>query len=273
MTMYNKILFLSFALVSSVNASVLDELNYRYHNTVDSCDYDLYPAYYCSGVLIRATGSSEGYFPWNPSPSAVELGSVSFSFLRNDILIRELFKNNGFIFKSQAQAISEGLEINYRCSYPFEALTIGRENHGCGSYIGENQESSCYDLGIKRLYQWSNYINNEGSNIGKAQCSFNTNRIYDFILSVKAHDVGRFDLEHSILGIYGEKYNEVLIESWEQNQSVPIEAFWYIHGDDNALQNAISDKHRYLEATGNNVSIVALDLNKLENPFVSIYYE
>ncbi|TGZ35258.1 hypothetical protein EQ875_01537 [Photobacterium damselae subsp. damselae] len=87
-----------------VNASILDDLNSRFHNTVDSCSGGT-PAYYCSGVLIRATGEGYGYYPWNPSPSATELGSVSFSYLRNDIKIIKLFHNNGFVFKSQSQSI------------------------------------------------------------------------------------------------------------------------------------------------------------------------
>ncbi|EIO4563796.1 hypothetical protein LQM11_004435 [Vibrio parahaemolyticus] len=266
----NKIIWVILLFSNIANANILDDLNNRFHNTVDSCDGNT-PAYYCSGVLIRATGNSDGYYPWNPSPSATELGSVSFSYLRNDIKIIELFHNNGFVFKSQSQSIDEGININYRCAFPFEALTINRENHGCGSYISEEQPNNCSSAGISHLYEWTQYIQNEGNHIGKAQCSFDAEQSSEFILSIKAHDVGRFDLNDTILTIYAERYNEVLLEVWEQDQLVPIEAFWYISGDEDALNNALYDRERYLEVTGNYVEVVEINLNNLHSPFISIF--
>lgn len=265
----NKIIWVIFFVSNVTNASILDDLNNRFHKTVDSCNENN-PAYYCSGVLIRATGNSNGYYPWNPSPSAIELGSVSFSYLRNDIKINSLWKNNGYIFKSQSDAISENTAINYRCSYPYEALSVSRGQNGCGEINDDEQENNCYLLGAQSLYSWSELMIQKNNHISVAQCSFDATSTLEFILSLKAHDVGRFDLDDSILMGLGEQYNEILLEVWEQDQLVPLEAFWYLSGDEEARNNALYDRVRYLEVTGNYVEVVELDLTNLHSPFISI---
>ncbi|EHJ9985309.1 hypothetical protein KB976_004447 [Vibrio parahaemolyticus] len=265
-----KIVWIILFVSSIANADILNDLNERFHNTVDSCEGET-PAYYCSGVLIRATGSSDGYYPWNPSPNATELGSVSFSYLRNDIKINDLWGNNGYIFKSQSDAISENTAINYRCSYPYEAVTANRGQNGCGELNIDEQENNCYLLGVQSLYSWSEFIIQKNSHISSAQCSFDATNALEFILSLKAHDVGRFDLDDSIITGFGVLYNEILLEVWEQNQPVPLEAFWYMSGDEDALNNALYDRERYLEVTGNYVEIVELDLTNLHTPFINIF--
>ncbi len=266
----NKIIWIILLFSSITNADILNDLNNRYHNTVDACDGNT-PAYYCSGVLIRATGYSGGYYPWNPSPSATKLGSVSFSYLRNDMKISELWNNNGYIFKSQSDAVSENTAINYRCSYPYEALSVNRGKNGCGEINNDEQENNCYLLDAQFLHSWSEFIIQKNTHISIAQCSFDATNTLEFILSLKAHDVGRFDFDDSILMGLGERYNEVLLEVWEQDQLVPIESFWYLSGDEDALNNALYDRERYLEVTGNYVEVVELDLNNLYTPFTSIF--
>ncbi|TGZ35259.1 hypothetical protein EQ875_01538 [Photobacterium damselae subsp. damselae] len=78
-------------------------------------------------------------------------------------------------------------------------------------------------------------------------------------------------MNDTILSIYAERYNEVLLEVWEQDQSVPLEAFWYLSGDEESLNNALYDRERYLEVTGNYVEIVELDLTNLHAPFICIF--
>ncbi|MDF4820310.1 hypothetical protein ABK988_22640 [Vibrio parahaemolyticus] len=265
----NKIIWVILLFSNIANADILDDLNNRFHNTVDSCDGNT-PAYYCSGILIRATGYSEGYYPWNPSPNATELGSVSFSYLRNDIKINDLWSHNGYIFKSQLDAISENTVINYRCSYPYEAITSNRGQNGCGE-LNTDEQQNCYLLGVESLNSWSEFIVQQDVHISSAQCSFDATNTLEFILSLKAHDVGRFDLDDSILTGFGVLYNEILLEVWEQDQLVPLEAFWYLSGDEEALNNALYDRERYLEATGNYVEVVELDLTNLHTPFISTF--
>ncbi|MEB0041095.1 hypothetical protein [Pseudomonas sp. MH10] len=75
------------------------ELTSRYHDTRENCGKDSMPAFLCTGIDLRGTQASTQYDSWNPSPTAVKVGGVSFSYLRSDYKMMRLAYNytNGFI--------------------------------------------------------------------------------------------------------------------------------------------------------------------------------
>ncbi len=120
-------------------AQVAADLNTRYNDTREACTNNT-PSYYCNGVTIR--GTENGSFdPWDPSPTAQRKGSLSFSHLKKGSNVTLLLRNSGFILLSQDEAIAQGTQQEYLCSYPHDAWTdlIGRPAFGCGFQPKANQ--------------------------------------------------------------------------------------------------------------------------------------
>ena len=119
---------------------VAADLNARYNDTSAACAGNT-PSYYCNGVTIRGTDNGN-YDPWDPSPTQVSKGSVSFSYLRKDSKVTKLARTSGYALLSQDQAIVQGKEREYLCSYAHDAWTdiVGRPSFGCGLQPGYNQD-------------------------------------------------------------------------------------------------------------------------------------
>ncbi len=82
---------------------ILCYIKYDYNNMQTRCDKnDNEPGVLCSGLVIRGTSSdlNRTYDSWNPSPTSVNSGGVSFSYLRKDSKFSRLAYNyvTGFIF-------------------------------------------------------------------------------------------------------------------------------------------------------------------------------
>lgn len=247
-------------------AATVESLNDRYNDTTIDCDNGT-PAYYCSGVLVRGTAgtASLGVYPWEPSEHAIELGSVSFSYLRKDINVDKLFRTNGFLFLTQDEALASGLDVKYRCSFPYEADTLARPFHGCGTRQ-EPIVENCNELGVNTISNWLLYMDLINSNI-EEMCSFSTDNSNDFFTSIIAHDMGKEYLPSLELPTYGD-YNEILVEVWNKGQLLPIEAFWFIEGDEKAKEEALNDRYWYFVEFGIEVPVVSIDLSNKETPFI-----
>jgi hypothetical protein len=124
---------LKFAVHDSRNPgeAVVDDLNTRYNDTRFTCAGNT-PSYYCNGVTTRGTSNGD-YDPWDPSPTQERKGSVSFSYLRKDSRVTDLWRDSGYVIFSQAEAIRQGKEQEYLCSFPHDGATdLGRVAYGCG---------------------------------------------------------------------------------------------------------------------------------------------
>ncbi len=127
-------------------------LRARYVDTRPDCGGPALPAFLCSGILLRGTKASSAYHSWDPSPSAVETGAVSFSFLRKDAEFNAfaLGYQNGFIF---APYLSSPGKVHpaVLCSFPVDASTYRRDGHGCGAYDTYPVKSApCQQQGITK---------------------------------------------------------------------------------------------------------------------------
>lgn len=254
------ILFGIIAISSPAHSGIITDLNARFTNTAVECDNNR-PAFYCSGVLIRGTAgtASEYYKPWGPSEHAINLGSTSFSYLRKDIKIDKLYRTHGYLLTSQNEAVATGLAIDYRCSYPYEADTLARGESGC--------TPSCESLGVTSINQWLDYMPTINSNI-ELMCSFDANDPYSYFTSIIAHNLGETYLEPELNLPEGGDYNEVLLKTWDMDQSLPIEAFWFLEGDVVAESKALNDREVYFFDRGINLPVVKIDLSNKDNPFI-----
>lgn len=116
-------------------------LNTRYSDARAVCPNNT-PSYYCNGVTIRATDNGN-FDPWDPSPVAISKGSISYVHFKKGFRITSIFRNrhSGHILLSQDEAIAQGTQKEYLCSYAHDAWTdlAGRPANGCGLQAKANE--------------------------------------------------------------------------------------------------------------------------------------
>ncbi len=54
------------------------------------------PAYLCSGVILRYTTPGPDFYSWSPSPTDLNVGGVSFFYVRQDAKNTWILGQNGF---------------------------------------------------------------------------------------------------------------------------------------------------------------------------------
>ncbi|WP_297833811.1 DUF2599 domain-containing protein [Pseudomonas sp.] len=135
--MTHKIL-LSFLFISAHSSAVefilppdqtVDLINKNYNERVYECKERasglIRGHYYCSGVIVRSIDTGR-FPPWDYSPSAVKLGSTSFSWIRSDIPTNKLYHPAGLIVRSPEDAANNNLPIldqGWECIYTTDANT------------------------------------------------------------------------------------------------------------------------------------------------------
>lgn len=235
-------------------------LNGRFKDTAAACNGST-PAYYCSGIIVRATRASADYKFWTHSPAAIELGSLTFSYLRADIGTEYLLNDSGFIFADQATAISQGRAQQMRCIFPFMADTqSGRPNNGCGLFELVEPDadraadlSSCAGVGVENAADWVKNFTEHGST-QHSQCSLSTAVAAQFKASLEAH---------GLVASWTEQPNEVLVATWDETkpEALPIEAFFFDVSNPNALSSAQQFQKDFGDATGRWLPILRLGFN------------
>ena len=127
-------LFLIIGFATTVNAmsgqALVADLNAKYQSNVTQCSNGT-PAYYCSGVLLRAVDYSTFFKFWDYGSQATKLGSVAFTYIRSDVGSTALNGNrkSGFILKDQTSSIAVGKVLNLRCIF------LSRPNHSTSGQI------------------------------------------------------------------------------------------------------------------------------------------
>ncbi|PHN32786.1 hypothetical protein [Pseudomonas sp. ICMP 561] len=242
---------------------VVDAMNARYSDIRPVCPNNK-PAYYCNGVVIRST-INDAYDPWNPSPKAVLLGGVSFSYMRKDADVKNLYHNSGFTFLSQNDAIAANRAQEYLCIYANDAGTLVgvRPAKGCGLKTERNLAgdlSTCSGVGVRTLAQWNAYTNPLPK--PAYQCSLSTQDPAQFQISIDAR-------KNTAPNVW-RRWNEIMIATWAQDigHRLPIESFFYKVGITGALEEAKAYQTKYKAKTGIWIPVVRLNLDRLAgNPF------
>lgn len=268
---------------ADIGIDTADDLNHRY-NFYDECSYGS-RAYDCSGIMIHTFDNDAN--SWYPSESGIRRGSVSFSWLRNDINIYkegdELgsiyggYEVSGIIFHTTERAlISNKIPSEIYCAYGINGSTQIRENYGCAmSQPNEtipNPEpgnySSCSPLGILTSKQLVDkyFINKEGyfENGLIDQCSFSASRD-EFMEAMNVGPLVREYLDNPI------RNNEIVLKEWSSvnYEDIPLNAFFYTthyqDGETNALNKIKSLQEEYYNLTGIFIPIIEINMSIIRN--------
>lgn len=258
-------LFLTFVFSAAVNpmsgqASVTD-LNARYQSNVAQCSNGT-PAYYCSGILLRAVDYNAFFKFWDYGSQATKLGSVAFTYIRSDVGSGTLNGNrkSGFILKDQTSALAEDKAVNVRCIFPFPTESLDeRADHGCGFAPRMAQAdpdlANCAKLAGSPTTA-SAWLNNfkEHNSLPKNQCSLSTVVATQFKASLEAHKL--------VDAVWTAKPMEVLIQTWDESkpEKLPVEAVFYDVSTPAKLADAQKFQREYYLATSLYLPIVRLDL-------------
>ncbi|MFF7109239.1 hypothetical protein [Pseudomonas sichuanensis] len=243
--------------------AIAARLNLRYNARENTCPGNL-PAYYCNGIIIRSVDNGN-FNPWDPSPSAIALGAVSFSYFRVDSHVNNFYRNAGFIFLPQSEAALQGKGMDYLCIYAYDAGTIvgTRPAKGCGLKPRSSTNadlSTCASKNATTVSSW--YAFTQTIPNRDYQCSLSTANAAQFAVSYQVRANRPPNMEAL--------WNEMMVNLWPQNHGakLPIEAFFYKVGNSASLNDAKTFQTKFKSNTGIWVPVVALDLNKLSgSPF------
>jgi len=184
-------------------------LNKNYNDSATACQ----PGeglFMCTGVFLR-TVDNGNFNPWEPSPSAIALGSSSFTWLRKDISTNTLYHRAGYIRTNPVDAHGGGGgTFNWsgvNCIYPFDASTLGqtRGHNGCDFQNTKSAQAnpapanaspsqgyepwgSCdKKLGYTTASQWNEFYQSNGM-ANNTQCSWSGNTASQWLAMLSSHE-------------------------------------------------------------------------------------
>lgn len=244
---------------------VAEALNRRYNDTRNDCNGKA--AYFCNGVFMRTTGANTRYHAWDPSPTSISLGGISFSYLRKDTGIRKFVNNEtqGLILKNNAASAQDGqLDVRLLCSYPTNAGTSSRfTEKGCGpqpSYPTDSGACARQTPPVDSIDRWkTHYSSVDSSSRGRHQCSFAADTA-SFALSLAVRD------HFPAPGSERPLHNEVVLETWPTGTTtaLPLEAVFYLTQQTRevGLAGAQFIQRDYFDVTGHVIPLIQVNLNE-----------
>lgn len=246
---------------------VLAQIQAQYDNKVADCanpanPKDPYPAYGCSGVMLRATETSPAFEPWDPSPASIAKGAQSFTWIRADFNIGRLAYtyNHGFVIYPERQSPTGLLATTTYCASPTDADSVNRPDlNGCGENTYFRQISKpCEQQApvIATAEAWVAHFAKYEENT-RATCLFDlrpgtTSRAARFQEIIKA--------KAKLTGSSWTIQNEFRIETWPvgSGATVPLLAFFYVHGSQQGLEDTQTDQKRMYELYGRCIPIIGV---------------
>lgn len=247
--------------------AVLASVNKNYNETITDCKQigtsANRGAYYCSGVTLRTV--DDGPFnPWAYSPNAIAIGATSYSWIRQDTGITNLYHPAGLILRNKVDAYAAGvpgLDTGFICMYPYDAWTTTVNGHqGCGlkpraaAPKGDNDNEayawgSCDTIGVSTTAQWNADFIARGQDLVK-QCSWNVDKPGAWASMLSSRQTfGRRDT-----------WNEMMLNNYNNGDSMPryIAAFFWDTRKPTGLAIARNFQTK-MNAAGYNVPILRLD--------------
>jgi len=219
------------------------------------------PDYYCSGVIAHVFDDDPSLHanPWMPNDADKNKGSISFSYLRQDIpvdsplYVSDTTVGAGYIFAPIANLTSSQL-FTLLCDYPINGSTDQRPAPGCGP--------TCESVGVKTSDEYLANVNIEP----KTMCSASPD-LAGFTMMLDTFKKLKAEQPPPIFMI---NWNELVIQQWsnKEDKDVPIEAFFYeINAPDvkDGKDKADDAAQKYHQATGIDVPVVAVDVKKLKS--------
>jgi hypothetical protein len=246
-------------------AQVLADVQRLYASTPVNCGSDSRPAFLCSGIIMRDADFSTSFRAWDPSPTQIAKGGVSFVYIRKDskFLMYTGF-TKGYIIFPELERPAGKTKLMMECIFPMDGSTDYRRDHGCGQGPYPNYVASdrCHILqpAVSTAAQWVNhYYNNGAAYRSLHQCAFS---VPD---SANQHAAPTFNAALASMALLNSTHqnesfntwNEMLVDVWGQGlgRTFPIKAFWYrTNGQTNGLADAQKIQHDFLcSSTGGGV--------------------
>jgi hypothetical protein len=219
--------------------AVAASLTTLYRRTFPNChSSNSQPSFLCSGVTIRVTVKDPSYKVWDPSPTSVKSGGVSFSYLRQDSNFGRLAwgYGNGYILYPIFEAPQDKIDLTYLCAYPMDAWGWHRsETEVCGPHKDYPVQSQlCQNAGVTTAQQWRDVWNISGGNPNLRQCGFD---VRDERNQLAGPAFYQSLLAKGLIGATGfNGHNEIILKTWARGQpnTFPLMAFFFIAGGGNA---------------------------------------
>lgn len=248
--------------LATLGQRTAEQMQSAYDATAANCgSSDAIPAHACSGVLLRATKPSPTYHSWHHSPNSKAKGGVSFSYLRADIPTRQLAADarSGFTLYPLLKRPKDTLHYKVLCATPTDGDTWTRDQQGCGDNSNTAEtEAACHLQGVLTAEQWIERFRASGDY--KRQCAFDVRkerkaeRAEAFLQSLRAKQLYASELPFP--------WNEVIIGAWDEEGSnrLPIQSFFYIDGQYNALAQAQADQKDWFATYGAFIPVIRIRL-------------
>lgn len=162
---------------------IASRLKKRYNDDRMKCVHKgkTYPAYKCSGILIRGVRDihTKWRFAWSLKPGNRERNSFSVAFLRKDTRFSQFPRgyDSGFIIYPHLKTPSRKNIYSVLCAFPLDAHSDNRLDHGCGRSRSERFGHSrrCDAVGLTSYISWIAYyeiLMALNANVVTEQCGF-----------------------------------------------------------------------------------------------------
>ncbi|MBD0686317.1 MULTISPECIES: hypothetical protein [unclassified Pseudomonas] len=237
-----------------------------YHRKFPNCNNsDSQPSFLCSGVTLRVTAKDpeEKYKVWDPSPTSITSGGVSFSYLRADANFGRLAWGNGdgYILYPIFGAPSDKIDLDYLCSYPMDAWSWYR-TPPCGASADYPALSRpCHVAGVTTAQQWLGVWTMPGGNEYLRQCGFDVSDDRNHLAGPAFY---QSLLSKSLVGDRGfAEHNEIIIKTWTPGRpnSFPIMAFFFVAGGTNTgLADAQYNQRDFYNSTNPKIIVPIIRL-------------
>jgi hypothetical protein len=261
--------------------AIATQLNTLYGRKFPNCNKsDSQPAFLCSGVTLRVTvkDPANKYKVWDPSPTSVTSGGVSFSYLRQDADFGRLAwgNGNGYIVYPIFESPQDKLDLDYLCAYAYDAWTWTRRADAvCAAHPSYPVQSQlCQNAGVTTAEQWYAVWRIAGGNPHQRQCGFDVRDERHHLAGPAFYQSVRARAFVSLTG-YNE-HNELLIKTWCNPTSpdpakscassfppnrFPIMAFFYVYGGANAgLADAQYNQRDFYNSTNPRILVPIIRL-------------
>ncbi|WP_313645803.1 hypothetical protein [Pseudomonas sp.] len=251
----------AFAAQASVGAKVAEQMQNNFDATPYYCEGGTSAAYACSGVLLRSTLPSAKYHTWHHSPNSKAKGGLSFSYLRADVPMTQLAADgrSGFTLYPLQQRPENTLDYQVICAWPTDGDSWERDRQGCGDNRQTAEvEPMCQEMGVTTALDWMTRFRQNPDY--RRQCAFDLQR------SGTAGGQDAFNQSLRVKQLYPEQmpfpWNEVILGTWDENLShrLPIQSFFHIDGQSNALQQAQADQLDWWRTNGTFIPVIRIRL-------------
>lgn len=239
--------------------AVADRLNARYVNTVADCSGQ--PAFLCSGVTLRVLDPfNPNLQPLDPTPTQIGRNGASFSFIRNDLGIKQLYQTGWAGFTVDMQDPAGFVPLKARCVFPTNGSTDSRSdscNYAKPDMTPTLKSRPCAEQGIDTAQAWGTYFN--GLPDRRFSCAFDISA-KGFELSMASREFISEDSQRRT------QWNELVIASWTQADvpRLPVEAVFYSQVDIPPFALVQRHQCRIFFTTGRRVPLLKLDLNQTD---------